>query len=160
MFLKNALKKRIGKRKKNLVICSHPVSIPQHSAFRGKHNPLRQAHMPQETCGKLHLYITLIPFLTLSVAHSQFYFHVCLHRLQVDAFLTLKIPQSFRSNIYASFSHSNQYRHQIQCAQNSFSRNIMRITIRAVSKTLRTLRCRFPKSVQPFYSCQNSGCQF
>ena len=42
-------------------------------------------------------------------------------------------------NIYVpSFSHSNQYRRQIQCAQNSFSRNIMRITIRAVSKRLRT----------------------
>ena len=33
---------------------------------------------------------------------------------------------------HASFSHSYQYRYQIQCAQNSFSRNIMRITIRAM----------------------------
>ena len=32
----------------------------------------------------------------------------------------------------SSFSHSYQYRYQIQCAQNSFSRNIMRITIRAM----------------------------
>lgn len=66
------------------------------------------------------------------MAHSHFNFHVCLHRLQVDAFLTLKIPKGFRSNIYASsFSHSNQYRLQIQCAQSSFSRNAMRITLRA-----------------------------
>ena len=43
------------------------------------------------------------------------------------------IPKGFRSNFHtSSFSHSNQYRHQIQCAQNSFSRNIMRITIRAM----------------------------
>ena len=43
------------------------------------------------------------------------------------------IPKGFRSNFHtSSFSHSNQYRHQIQCAQNSFSRNIMRITIRAL----------------------------
>ena len=91
MFLKNALKK-IGKRKKNLIICSHPESTPQPFAHRGKHNPLRQAHVALVIWCKLPLYITLIPFLTLSVAHSQFYFHVCLHRLQVDAFLTLKIP--------------------------------------------------------------------
>ena len=43
------------------------------------------------------------------------------------------IPKGFRSNFHAStFSHSNQYLHQIRCAQNSFSRNIMRITIRAM----------------------------
>ena len=34
----------------------------------------------------------------------------------------------------SSFSHSYQYRYHIQCAQNSFSRNIMRITIRAMGK--------------------------
>ena len=39
----------------------------------------------------------------------------------------------FRSNFHASsLSHSYQYLRQIQCAQNSFSRNIMRITIRAM----------------------------
>ena len=39
----------------------------------------------------------------------------------------------FRTNFHASsFSRSNQYLYQIQCAQNSFSRNIMRITIRAM----------------------------
>ena len=39
----------------------------------------------------------------------------------------------FRSNFHASsLSHCNQYLRQIQCAQNSFSRNIMRITIRAM----------------------------
>ena len=86
------IKKKIGKRKKRLIFCSHPESTPQPFAYKGKHNPLRQAHMVLAIQCKLLLYITLIPFLTLSVAHSQFYFHVCLHRLQVDAFLTLKIP--------------------------------------------------------------------
>ena len=92
MFLKNALKKNREKKKKfkNLLPTrSRPLSL---SLKGGKHNPLRQAHMALECFCKLLLYITLIPFLTLSVAHSQFYFHVCLHRLQVDAFLTLKIP--------------------------------------------------------------------
>ena len=43
------------------------------------------------------------------------------------------IPKGFRSNFHASsFSRSNQYLYQIQSAQNSFSRNIMRITIRAM----------------------------
>ena len=43
------------------------------------------------------------------------------------------IPKGFRSNFHASsLSHCNQYLRQIQCAQNSFSRNIMRITIRAM----------------------------
>ena len=41
-------------------------------------------------------------------------------------------PKVFRSNFHASFSRSNQYLYQIQCAQNSFSRNIMRISIRAM----------------------------
>ena len=58
------------------------------------------------------------------------------------------IPKGFRSNFHtSSFSHSNQYRHQIQCAQNSFSRNIMRITIRAMCQkrnklTEQILHCR------------------
>ena len=40
------------------------------------------------------------------------------------------IPKGFRSNFHASsLSRCNQYLRQIQCAQNSFSRNIMRITI-------------------------------
>ena len=43
------------------------------------------------------------------------------------------IPKGFLSNFHtSSFFHSNQYRHHIQCAQNSFSRNIMRITIKAM----------------------------
>ena len=43
------------------------------------------------------------------------------------------IPKGFRSNFHASsFSHSNQYLRQIQCAQNSFSLKIMRITIIAM----------------------------
>ena len=43
------------------------------------------------------------------------------------------IPKGFRFNFHASsLSHSYQYLRQIQCAQNSFSRNIMRITIRAM----------------------------
>ena len=41
------------------------------------------------------------------------------------------IPKGFCANFHASY-HSNQYLRQIQCAQNSFSRNIMRITIRAI----------------------------
>ena len=48
--------------------------------------------------------------------------------------LSKVIPKGFRSNFHAStFSDSNeQYLHEIQHAQNSFSRNIMRITIRAM----------------------------
>ena len=47
------------------------------------------------------------------------------------------IPKGFRSNFHASsLSHSNQYLRQIQCAQNSFSRNTMRITIRAMCQKL------------------------
>ena len=43
------------------------------------------------------------------------------------------ISKGFRSNFHASsFSRANQYLYQIQCAQNSFSPNIMRITIRAM----------------------------
>ena len=43
------------------------------------------------------------------------------------------ILKGFRSNFHASsLSHSNQYLRRIQCAQNSFSRKIMRITIRAM----------------------------
>ena len=43
--------------------------------------------------------------------------------------------KGFRSNFHASsLSHCNQYLRQIQCAQNSFSRNIMRIAIRAMCK--------------------------
>ena len=43
------------------------------------------------------------------------------------------IPKGFRSNFHvSSLSHSYQYLRQIQCAQNSFPRNIMRITIRAM----------------------------
>ena len=34
--------------------------------------------------------------------------------------------------MHLSLSHSNKYRRQIQCALKSFSRNIMRITIRAM----------------------------
>ena len=45
------------------------------------------------------------------------------------------IPKGFRSNFHASsLSHSNQYLRQIHSAQNSFSRNIMRITIRAMCR--------------------------
>ena len=46
------IKKKNREKKKNLIICSHPESTPQPSAYRGKHNPLRQAHMPLVTCGK------------------------------------------------------------------------------------------------------------
>ena len=43
------------------------------------------------------------------------------------------IPKGFRSNFHASsLSHWYQYLRQIQYAQNSLSRNIMRITIRAM----------------------------
>ena len=78
-------------------------------------------------------------------AKTRFWSHIhfigrCLH--------SKVIPKGFRSNFHAfSFSHSNQYRHQIQCAQNSFSRNIMRITIRAMCQkrnklTEQILHCR------------------
>ena len=59
---------------------------------------------------------------------------ICSHTHFIGRCLHSKvIPRGFRSNFHAySFSHSNQYRHQIQCAQNSFSLNITRITIRAM----------------------------
>ena len=58
-------------------------------------------------------------------SHIHFIIGHCLH--------SKVIPEGFRSKFPAfSFSHSNQYCHQIPCAQNSFSRNIMRITIRVM----------------------------
>ena len=59
------------------------------------------------------------------------------------------IPKGFRSNFHASY-HSNQYLRQIQCAQNSFSRNFMRITIRAMCQkrddlNKQILQCRSEK---------------
>ena len=67
---------------------------------------------------------------TLIFAKTRF----CSHINFIGRCLNSKvIPKGFRSNFHAStFSHSNQYLHQIRCAQNSFSRNIMRITIRAM----------------------------
>ena len=67
---------------------------------------------------------------TLIFAKTRF----CSHINFIGRCLQSKvIPKSFRSNFHASsFSRSNQYLYQIQCAQNSFSRNIMRITIRAM----------------------------
>ena len=58
----------------------------------------------------------------------------CSHIKFIGHYLHSKvIPKGFRSNFHASsLSHSNQYLRQIQCAQNSFSRKIMRITIRAM----------------------------
>ena len=80
---------------------------------------------------------------TLTFAKTRFCSHInfigrCLH--------SKVIPKGFRSNFHAS-SFTNQYHHQIQCAQNSFSRNIMRITIRAMCKkrnhlTEQILHCR------------------
>ena len=63
---------------------------------------------------------------TLIFAKTRF----CSHINFIGRCLNSKvIPKGFRSNFHAStFSHSNQ----IRCAQNSFSRNIMRITIRAM----------------------------
>ena len=58
-------------------------------------------------------------------SHIHFIIGRCLH--------SKVIPEGFRSKFPAfSLSHSNQYCHQIPCAQNSFSRNIMRITIRVI----------------------------
>ena len=67
---------------------------------------------------------------TLIFAKTRF----CSHINFIGRCLNCKvIPKGFRLNFHAStFSHSNQYLHQIRCAQNSFSRNIMRITIRAM----------------------------
>ena len=66
------------------------------------------------------------------------------------------IPKGFHSNFHAS-SFTNQYHNQIQCAQNSFSRNIMRITIRAMCQNVITSQNKFciaalnfPKPVQQF----------
>ena len=67
---------------------------------------------------------------TLIFAKTRF----CSHINFIGRCLQSKvIPKGFRSNFHASsFSRSNQYLYQIQCTQNSFSRNIMRITIRAM----------------------------
>ena len=67
---------------------------------------------------------------TLIFAKTRF----CSHINFIGRCLQSKvIPKGFRSNFHASsFSRSNQYLYQIQWAQNSFSRNIMRITIRAM----------------------------
>ena len=67
---------------------------------------------------------------TLIFAKTRF----CSHINFIGRCLNSKvIPKGFRSNFHAStFSHSNQYLHQIRCAQNSFSRHIMRIKIRAM----------------------------
>ena len=79
------------------------------------------------------------------------------------------IPKGFRSNFHFR---SNQYLRQIQCAQNSFSRNITRITIRAVCQKCddlnkQILQCRSELSkicsailVRSIYSHQNSKGQF
>ena len=68
---------------------------------------------------------------TLVFAKTRF----CSHINFIGRCLQSKVtPKGFRSNFHASsFSRSNQYLYQIQCAQNSFSRNIMRITIRHMS---------------------------
>ena len=50
--------------------------------------------------------------------------------------VTTVVPKGFRSNFHASsLSHSNKYLRQIQC-KNSFSHTIMRITIRAMWKSV------------------------
>ena len=58
----------------------------------------------------------------------------CSHIKFIGRCLHSKVtPKGFRSSFHASsLSRSNQYLCQIQCAQNSFSRKIMRITIRAM----------------------------
>ena len=69
------------------------------------------------------------------------------------------IPKGFRSNFHAStFSQSNQYLHQIRCAQNSFSRNIMRITIRAMCQKLNVLDKT--NSLVPLRTFQNLSSSF
>ena len=83
----------------------------------------------------------------------------CSHINFIGRCLQSKVfPKGFRSNFHASsFSPSNQYLYQIQCAQNSFSLNIMRITIRAKCK--KTRRPRQTNSPVPLRTFQNlSGC--
>ena len=82
---------------------------------------------------------------TLIFAKTRF----CSHINFIGCCLNSKVvPKGFRSNFHAStFSHSNQYLHQIRCAQNSISRNIMRITIRAMCQKRnvldkKNLQCR------------------
>ena len=77
----------------------------------------------------------------------------CSHINFIGRCLQSKVfPKGFRSNFHApSFSRSNQYLYQIQCAQNYFSRNIMRITIRAMCQKRddldkQILQCRFELS--------------
>ena len=70
---------------------------------------------------------------TLIFAKTRF----CSHINFIGRCLQSKVfPKGFRSNFHASSfpRRSNQYLYQIQCAQNSFSRNIMRITIRAMCR--------------------------
>ena len=80
---------------------------------------------------------------TLTFAKTRF----CSHINFIDRCLHSKvIPKGFRSNFDAS-SFTNEYHHQIQCAQNSFSRNNLRITIRAMCQkrnylTEQILHCR------------------
>ena len=63
------------------------------------------------------------PLATLIFAKTRF----CSHINFIGRCLQSKvIPKGFRSNFHASsFSCSNQYLYQIQCAQNSFPRNII-----------------------------------
>ena len=69
------------------------------------------------------------------------------------------IPKGFRSDFHASsLSHCNRYLRQIQCTQNSFSRNIMRITIRAMCQkrddlSKQILQCRSELSKICPYEC-------
>ena len=66
----------------------------------------------------------------LTFAKTRFCGHI---NLTGRCFYSKVFPNGFRSNFYSSsFFHFNQHRHQIQCAQNSLSRNIMIITIRAM----------------------------
>lgn len=101
----------------------------------------------------------------LTFAKTRFCGHI---NLTGRCFYSKVFPNGFRSNFYSSsFFHFNQNRHQIQCDQNSLSRNIMIITIRAMCQkrnelTAQILHCRseLPKSANRFStidSCENSG---
>ena len=102
--------------------------------------PLENGYTPAELLmgRKLRSTLPLAPekltpklLATLIFAKTRF----CSHINFIGRCLQSKVfPKGFRSNFHASSfpRRSNQYLYQIQCAQNSFSRNIMRITIRAM----------------------------
>ena len=128
--------KRVVKTAKDLIVKSED---PYLALLSYRSTPLENGYTPAELLmgRKLRSTLPLAPekltpklWATLIFTKTRF----CSHINFIGRCLQSKVfPKGFRSNFHASsFSRSNQYLYQIQCAQNSFSRNIMRITIRAM----------------------------